>query len=211
MFFCNKNVCGILNPAYQIFNVVTKNRCQLWRHTFKKSQKYLYNCKNLWKTFLQLRCSNVLLHLKYKLPLCKPEIEFKNQTGAKALATDHRVIKAKFTYLLHLFSFLDQTCQIDYRCWPNDCKFLFDAKCQIVTSQRLTSPKWVKWSFQFQSQTYIIWKCFRRGVKPRKPFLATTRTTRVMGLQRNLIAPPGTILFLKKRSLWYFFSQFFAK
>ena len=54
------------------------------------SQKYLYNCKNLKKTFLQLRCSNVLLHLKYKLPLCKPEIELKNQTGAKALATDHR-------------------------------------------------------------------------------------------------------------------------
>ena len=92
MFFCNKNVCSILNTVYQIFNVVTKNRCQLWRHTFKKSQKYLYNCKNLKKTFLQLRCSNVLLHLKYKLPLCKPEIEFKNQTGAKALATDHRVL-----------------------------------------------------------------------------------------------------------------------
>ena len=90
MFFCNKNVCSILNTAYQILNVVTKNRCHLWRHTFKKSQKYLYNCKNLKKTFLQLRCSNVLLHLKYKLPLCKPEIEFKNQTGAKALATDHR-------------------------------------------------------------------------------------------------------------------------
>ena len=90
MFFCNKNVCSILNTAYQIFNVVTKNRCHLWRHTFKKSQKYLYNCKNLKKTFLQLRCSNVLLHLKYKLPLRKPEIEFKNQTGAKALATDHR-------------------------------------------------------------------------------------------------------------------------
>ena len=125
--------------------------------------------------------------------------------------TPKGLIKAKFTYLLHLFSFLDQTCQIDYRCWPNDCKFKFDAKCQIVTTQRLTSPKWVKWSFQFQSQTYIIWKCFRRGIKPRKPFLATTRTTRVMGLQRNLIAAPGTILFLKKRSLWYFFSQFFAK
>ena len=30
-----------------------------------------------------------MLHLKYKLPLCKPEIEFKKQTGAKALATDH--------------------------------------------------------------------------------------------------------------------------
>ena len=31
-----------------------------------------------------------MLHLKHKLPLCKPEIEFKKQTGAKALATDHR-------------------------------------------------------------------------------------------------------------------------
>ena len=90
MFFCNKNVCSILNTAYQIFNVVTKNRCHLWRHTFKKSQKYLYNSKNLKKTFLQLRCSNVLLYLKYKQPLCKPEIEFKNLMGAKALATDHR-------------------------------------------------------------------------------------------------------------------------
>ena len=26
------------------------------------------------------------------------------------------LIKAKFTYLLHFFSFLDQTCQIDYGC-----------------------------------------------------------------------------------------------
>ena len=58
---------------------------------FQEKPKYLYNCKNLKKTFLQLICSNVFLHLKYKLPLCKPEIEFKNQTGAKALATDHRV------------------------------------------------------------------------------------------------------------------------
>ena len=92
MFFCNKNVCNILNTAYQIFNVVTKNRFHLWRHTFKKSQEYLYNCKKLKKTFLQLRCSNVLLHLKYKLPLCMPEIGFKNLMGAKALATDHRVV-----------------------------------------------------------------------------------------------------------------------
>ena len=36
-----------------------------------------------------------MLHLKYKLPLCKPEIEFKNLMGAKALATDHRVIREK--------------------------------------------------------------------------------------------------------------------
>ena len=26
------------------------------------------------------------------------------------------IIKAKFTYLLHFFSFLDQTCQIDVDC-----------------------------------------------------------------------------------------------
>ena len=57
---------------------------------FQEKPKYLYNCKNLKKTFLQLICSNVFLHLKYKLPLCKPEIEFKNLMGAKALATDHR-------------------------------------------------------------------------------------------------------------------------
>ena len=48
--------------------------------------------------------------------------------------TPKGLIKAKFTYLLHFFSFLDQTCQIDYGCGPNDCKFSFDAKCQIVTS-----------------------------------------------------------------------------
>ena len=46
------------------------------------------------------------------------------------------LIKAKFTYLLHFFSFLDQACQIDYDCWPNDIKFLLDAKYQ-----------WVKCSF----------------------------------------------------------------
>ena len=57
---------------------------------FQEKPKYLYNCKNLKKTFLQLICSNVFLHLKYILPLCKPEIEFKNLMGAKALATDHR-------------------------------------------------------------------------------------------------------------------------
>ena len=57
---------------------------------FQEKSKYLYNCKNLKKTFLQLRCCNVLLHLKCKLPLYKPEIEFENLPGAKALATDHR-------------------------------------------------------------------------------------------------------------------------
>ena len=118
------------------------------------------------------------------------------------------LIKAKFTYLLHFFSFLDQTCQIDYDCWPNDIKFLFDPKCQIVTPQRLTSPKWVKCSFKFQSQTCIIWKSFRRGVKQRKLFLATTCKTWVMGLQRNLIASPGMLRYLKIQSFWYFFSVF---
>ena len=126
----------------------------------------------------------------------------------RGLPHPKRLIKAKFTYLLHFSSFLDQTCLIDYDYWPNDIKFLFDGKCQIVTSQRLTLPKWVECSFWFQIQTYIIWNSFRRGVKQRKPFLATTHKTRVMGLQRNLIAPPGTILFLKKRSLWYFFHSF---
>ena len=67
---------------------------------FQEKSIYLYNCKNLKKTFLQLRCSNVLLHLRYKLPLCKPEIEFKNQTGAKALATDHRVTHFGFPFFV---------------------------------------------------------------------------------------------------------------
>ena len=30
--------------------------------------------------------------------------------------TSQMSIKAKFTYLLHFFSFLGQTCQIDYDC-----------------------------------------------------------------------------------------------
>ena len=51
------------------------------------------------------------------------------------------VIQAKFVYLLHFSSFLDQTCQIDFDSWTDDFNFLFDAKCQIITSQGLTSPK----------------------------------------------------------------------
>ena len=46
LFFCSKNACNVLNSAFQILNVVTKYRCQLRHHTFKKSQKYLYNGKN---------------------------------------------------------------------------------------------------------------------------------------------------------------------
>ena len=36
------------------------------------------------------------------------------------------LFKATFTYFLHFFSFLDQTCQTDFDCWPNDIKFLVD-------------------------------------------------------------------------------------
>ena len=42
--------------------------------------------------FLLLPCSNVLLHLKYRVLLCEPEIKFKNLRGGKALATDHRAL-----------------------------------------------------------------------------------------------------------------------
>ena len=51
-FFCSKNDCNVLNTALQVFNVVTINRLDLWRHTFKKRQKYLHNGKNLKKIFL---------------------------------------------------------------------------------------------------------------------------------------------------------------
>ena len=44
------------------------------------------------------------------------------------------------------------------------------------------------------TEMFFVAFVFRRGVEQRKPFLATTRKTRVIGLQRNLIAPPGTIL-----------------
>ena len=45
LLFCYKEACIILNTAFQIFNVVTKNSCHLWRHTFKKSPKYIYVSK----------------------------------------------------------------------------------------------------------------------------------------------------------------------
>ena len=41
--------------------------------------------------FLQLSCFDVLLHLKYEVPLCEPEIEFNKLAGGKALAIDHCV------------------------------------------------------------------------------------------------------------------------
>ena len=62
---------------------------------FQKSQKYLYSGKNIKKHFLQLRCFDVLLHLKYKVFLCEPKIEFNKLAGGKALATDHREMITK--------------------------------------------------------------------------------------------------------------------
>ena len=52
LFFCNKNVCNVLTTALQVFNVVTKKRRLLWRHSLKEGQKNLYNGKNLKKLFL---------------------------------------------------------------------------------------------------------------------------------------------------------------
>ena len=51
-FLCSKNVSNDLNTALQVLNVVTKNRRHLRRDTFKKSQKYVDNGKNLKKIFL---------------------------------------------------------------------------------------------------------------------------------------------------------------
>ena len=38
-----------MNTAYQIYSVDTNNRSHLWRHTFKKREKYLYIGKNFKK------------------------------------------------------------------------------------------------------------------------------------------------------------------
>ena len=56
------------------FFVLLPKRCDLCHHTFKKSQKYLDRSTNIKKIFLQLRCSNVLLHWKYKPLLCGPKL-----------------------------------------------------------------------------------------------------------------------------------------
>ena len=92
LFLCDKNSCNVLNTAFEIFSVVAKNRCHLRHRTSQKTQKYLYNGKNIKKNFLQLRCSNVVLHLKYKVLSCELKIKFKKVAGGKALATDHRGI-----------------------------------------------------------------------------------------------------------------------
>ena len=43
----------------------------------KLSRNVKNNGKDLKKVFLYLRCSNVSLHLEYKLPLWEPKIEVK--------------------------------------------------------------------------------------------------------------------------------------
>ena len=90
LFLCDKNSCTVLNTAFEIFSVVTKNRSHLRHHTFQKTQKYLYNGKNIKKNFLQLRCFNVLFRLKYNALLCEPKFKFNKVAGGKALASDHR-------------------------------------------------------------------------------------------------------------------------
>ena len=89
LFLCGKNSYTVLNTAFESFSVFTKNRCHLRHHTSQKTQIYLYS--NI--PFLQLRCSNVLFHLKYKVLLSELKIKCKNLAGGKALATDHRLMK----------------------------------------------------------------------------------------------------------------------
>ena len=95
LFLCDKNSCTVLNTAFEIFSVVTKNRCHLCRHTSQKTQKYFYNGKNIKKNFLQLRCSDVVLHLKYEVLFCELKIKCKKVVGGKALATNHRALNRK--------------------------------------------------------------------------------------------------------------------
>ena len=65
------------------------------------TEECFYGGKNAKKNLLQLRCCNVLFHLKYKVLLCEPKIELNNFAGGKALATDHR-----FRYQEFLFCFI---------------------------------------------------------------------------------------------------------
>ena len=66
----------------------------------------------------------------------------------------------------------------------------------------------IKADVNFKVKFILSERAFRTGVKQRKPFLDTTRKTRVMGLQRNLSAPPESYFSLKKRSLDIFFTVF---
>ena len=92
---------SFLTLLFKYLVLLLKNRCHLRHHTFQKSQKY--KKKIIKKSFLQLRCSNALLHLKYKVLLCEPKIEFNKLAGGKALATDHCVrvnsSRGEFCYL----------------------------------------------------------------------------------------------------------------
>ena len=86
----------------------------------------------------------------------------------------NRSFLANPTYLLHFFSFLDQTYQIDFDCWPGNFNFLINTTSQIMTSRGLTSPNWVKYMyFLIKRQTYIISMRIRLRLKRCKPFLAT--------------------------------------
>ena len=52
--------------------------------------KNTFSVAKIYKEILQLRRSNVSLHLKYKVFFCDPNIEFIILAGGKALASDHR-------------------------------------------------------------------------------------------------------------------------
>ena len=62
----------------------------------------------------------------------------------------------------------------------------------------------------FKVKFILSERAFRTGIKQRKPFLATIRKTRVMGLQRNLNALPESYFSLKNDP-YVVFSQFFLQ
>ena len=85
--FCDKNAFKALNAAFK-FLLLLKIGVTYVIILLKK-------VKNIFTmNFLQLRCSNVLLPLKYKFLLCEPRIKFKKLPVAKALATD--LVKAAY-------------------------------------------------------------------------------------------------------------------
>ena len=57
---------------------------------FSRKVKNTVSVVKIYKKLVKLRCSKVLLHLKYKVFLSDPNIEFIILAGGKALATDHR-------------------------------------------------------------------------------------------------------------------------
>ena len=67
----------------QIFNDVTKNRCHLRHHIFSRKVKNTFPVEKYANKFLQLRCSKVLLDLKYKFLLCDLNIAFTILAGGK--------------------------------------------------------------------------------------------------------------------------------